>query len=125
MTYIEKATQVVLDSSLSVMVMISPGNTDLEFWRLKPVQAPETTPEEFAARKLRAVGVVGLRGTKATCAFKEPLDPAVVDAIATAFTDYIRVLLGDSIAMQIEERQVGDEVAWLEQLYQLPDTRMN
>jgi hypothetical protein len=59
------------------------------------------------------------------CAFKEPLDLAVIDAISTAFLEYVRVLLGDSIAMQIEERQKGDEVEWLKGLWSLPDTRMN
>jgi hypothetical protein len=124
MTYIEKATQVVLDSSIAVMVLLNQDNTDLEMWPLRPRQAALTSQEEFAARKLRTVGVAGLCGTKATCAFKEPLDPTVVGAIGTAFAEYIHVLLGDSIAMQIEEQQKGDEVAWLEKLHQLPDTRM-
>jgi hypothetical protein len=125
MTYTEKSTQVVLESQIAVMVLLNPDSTDMEMWPLRPRQAATTMPEEFAARKLRAVGVAGLCGAKAICAFKEPLDPTVVGAIGTAFAEYIGVLLGDSIAVQIEERQKGDEVAWLEQLHQLPDTRMN
>jgi hypothetical protein len=125
MTYTEKSQQVVLESQIAVMLFLNPDNTDLEMWPLRPRQVATTSHEEFAARKLRTVGVVGLSGTKGVSAFKEPLESAVVDGISTAFLEYVRVLIGDNIAMQIEEWQKGDEVAWLEQLHLLPDMRMN
>lgn len=127
-SYIERYTEVVLNSNIAVMVLLNQDNTDMEFWRLKPCQAAEselTTRAEFAARKLRPVGVAGLQGTTPAVALKEPLDPAVVGAIGTAFAEYIRALIGDSVAMQIEERQKGDEVSWLDRLHQLPDARVN
>ncbi len=126
MTYLEKSAEVVLNSNIAVMVLLNSDNTDMEFWRVRPCQAESpTTREEFTARKLRSVGVAGLCGTKAVCAFKEPLHPDVVGAIGNAFAEYIHALIGDSVAMQIEERQKGDSVSWLNQLYQLPDARVN
>jgi hypothetical protein len=126
MTYIERANQVASESQLAVQVLLSSGNDDIEFIRLTPQSnAPYISPEAFAARKLRDVGVVGLCGTQAACVFKEDLGPVVVGAIGTAFAEYIHVLLGDSIAAQLKEHQKGDEVNWLEQLHCLPDARMN
>ena len=124
-SYTERATQVACESQVVVMVLLNADNTDLELWPVKPLQnaAALTTPEEFAARKLRPVGMVGLQGTMARVVFKEPLESHVVDAIAMAFTEHVRFLLGNNIAVQVEE-QKGDEVAWLERLYSLPDTRM-
>lgn len=123
--YNERAAQVARESQIAVMVLLNPDCTDLEFWRVQPRQAALTTPEEFAARKLRPVGVVGIHGTTTHVAFREPLDATTVDAIAAAFAEYIRVLVGDSIAAQFEARQKSDEVDWLERLYHLPDDRLN
>jgi hypothetical protein len=126
--YEERSRQIVLDSSIAVMVLLNADNTDMEMWPLQPriaTAAELTSPEEFKARKLRTVGVAGLCGTTPLCAFKEPLEPTVVGAVATAFAVYIRSLIGDSIAAQLEEQKKGDEVTWLEQLHCLPDTRMN
>jgi hypothetical protein len=124
-TYFERSQQVVLDSSIAVMVLLNSDNTDLEFWMIAPHEqtASElTSREEFAARKLRSVGVVGLRGIQSLVAFKEPLDTFVVARIATAFADYVRVLMGQSLVHRIQE-QKGDAVEWLERLYALEDPR--
>jgi hypothetical protein len=106
------------------MVLLSQDNTDLEFWMLRPRQAAKselTPPEEFAARKLRSVGIVGLCGLKPRCAFKEPLETPIVNKIAAAFLEYLRVLLGGQIAEQTE----AAEIAELERLYGLPSGRPN
>jgi hypothetical protein len=44
-----------------------------------------------------------------------------VAAIAQAFAEHVRVLLGDSLAPQTEAEQIDE----LERLYRLPDTRIN
>jgi hypothetical protein len=67
------------------------------------------------------VGIVGLSGFNPLCSFNEDLPPHVVEAIATAFLEYVRVLFGRGFAEQIAEA----EAAELERLYVLPDTRMN
>jgi hypothetical protein len=120
--YIERSSQVALDSSIAVMVLLNQDNTDMEFWALKPHQCNVTTREEFAARKLRSVGVVGLCGPKAKCAFKERLEPSVINAIATAFTEYLRV----SFAVDFAEQTEAAEITELERLYLLSgDKRPN
>lgn len=118
-TYMERATQVACDSQIAVQVLLSLGNDDIAFVPLKPVSGEYLTREEFTVRQFRSVGIVGLRGLESCSAFKEPLDPPVVDAIAAAFLEYVRVLLGQSFAAQVE----AAEVAELERLYLLPSVR--
>lgn len=127
MEYLRHAENVVAQSSIAVMVLLNADNSDMEFWRLRP-SVPEgalTPAVEFVARKLRPVGVVGLSGSTPLVAFKEPLSPPVVQAIAFAFLEYLRVLIGQSFAEQTQSQQKGDEVEWLWRLRSLPDTRMN
>jgi len=121
MTYMEKAAHAAAESSVAVMVLLNHDNTDAEFVALKPRQAAFTSPEEFTARKLRPVGVIGLRGAQPVCAFKEPLDSPVVNSLATAFLEYIRVLLGQGFAEQME----AVEIAELERVWSIADTRPN
>jgi hypothetical protein len=121
----EKAALAVAESSVAVMVLLNPDDTDMEFWPLKPREVALTPPAEFTARRLRPVGIIGLQGAQAVCAFKEPLDTPVVNSLAMAFLEYIRVMLGRSFTAQTEERQKGDEVGWLERLHLLPDMRIN
>ena len=95
--YIERATKVACDSQIAVQVLLSRDNDALDFVRLKPHQPEYIAPEEFTARQLRSVGVVGMCGTQVTCAFKEPLDSSLVNSIAVAFVEHVRVLLGASL----------------------------
>ena len=124
MTYIEKAALAVADSSVAVMVLLNHDNTDAAFVALKPHQADFISPDEFTARRLRPVGVFGLQGLQPVCAFKEPLEAPVVNGLATAFLEYVRVMLGDS-EMQPAEPRIDDSVTWLERLHALPDSRLN
>jgi hypothetical protein len=124
MTYSERSTQVALDSSIAVTVLLSHDNTDMEFWMLRPRHTSErdlTTREEFTARKLRSVGVIGLCGSLPRAAFKEALPSPVVHGIAIAFLEYLRVILAESFADEIR----AVEIAELERLLTLPDTRLN
>ena len=115
-SYSARSTQVALDSSIAVMVLLNPDATDMELWPIcPPPQSGLTTPEEFTARQLRPVGVLGLCVTESRAAFKEPLDVSTVDALARAFTAYVNALLG--------QRQAGDSLEWCERLFALPDTR--
>lgn len=119
-TFMERANAVVWNSQLSVQVLLSPDNDDLEFIYVKQGQ-PYISAEEYTARKLRPVGFVGLNGLKPLCAWSEPLPPSVISRIACAFTAYVCALLGDSFA----EHMAAAEVAELHRLYSLADPRMN
>jgi hypothetical protein len=46
----------------------------------------------WPGRGLRSIGIVGLVGLTARAAFKEPLEPKTVDALATAFLVYVAAL---------------------------------
>ena len=118
--YSERVRAVVSECSLSVQVLLSRDNDDLEFVRVEPQRA-YIPPEEWAARNLRSVGFIGLSGSKPKCSFKEPLPPPVVEAIARAFLTYIQVMLGENFA----EHMATAEVAELHRLFGLPDTRMD
>jgi hypothetical protein len=132
MTYTEKSRNIANEASIAVMVLLNPDATDSEFWPLKPAaQSPLTSETEFAARKLRPVGVVGLCGTKAQSAFKELLPDPVVRAIGTAFIEYVRVSLGqgfvEQLAAEVNRRaaevEAGDFVQFAESLWALEDPR--
>jgi hypothetical protein len=120
--YSERAAQVACNSQIAVQVLLGSENTDVELVPLKPNQfSSYLSPEEFTARRLRPVGVVGLSGINTLVSFKEPLPSHVLKLIAVAFSEYIRSLLGRSF----EELQVAAEVAELERLYETPDYRVN
>lgn len=128
MTYTEKSTRLVLDASVAVQVLMGAPN-DVEFVPLLPRAADESMLAELKARwpgrGLRPVGIIGLVGTSPRVALREPLEPEQVSALASAFLAYVQALFADSFAAQIEQRQKGDEVDWLERLYSLPDPRPN
>ncbi len=77
MTYTEKSTQLALDASVAVQVLMGTAPGDCEFIPLKPKAADEAMLADLKARwpgrGLRSVGVIGLCGTAPRCAFKEPL----------------------------------------------------
>lgn len=118
-TYQARATQVALDSSIAVTVLLSADNLDIQFWQLRPHRIADTSPEEFAARNLRAVGVVGLDGLTPRCAFKESLGSEIVNAIAVGFVEYIRASVCDGF----NEQSKLAEIEELERVFSLPDTR--
>jgi len=123
-TYMERAAQVACESDIAVWVLLSSGNDDVEFVSLRPHLATQNqmpTPGEFTARGLRPVGVLGLFGLRPRCSFKEPLPPRVVDAIAAAFLEYVRVMIGEQFAATMQTAELVE----LERLYRLPDDRLN
>lgn len=124
-TYGERSAQVVRESSIAAMVLLNDSNTDMELLGLCPRLTPENeliSAEEFADRRLRSVGVVALDGSGLPqAAFKEPLEASVISAIAAGFTEYLRVLIGQKLTEQTE----AAEIAELERVYSLPDTRPN
>ena len=116
--YIERAADVVSLSQIAVQVLLSRDNDDLEFFAMRPRIAPPP-PEVFEGRNLRTVGVIGLHGVKSYVAWREPLEPRVIEVIAHAFLDYVRVLLGDNIAEHVAHAEVSE----LERIYALGDSR--
>ncbi len=122
--YNERATYVATNSQIAVQVLMSQRNDDIELVPLRPHMVPYMTPAEFAARQLRAVGVVGVVGVATRCAFNEPLPESLVASIAMAFAEYVRVFT-DSTEPQTAPVTTsgGDSIIWCERLYALPDTR--
>lgn len=122
--YIERSARLTLDSSVAVMVLMGSPD-DVEFLPLKPSMADEGTIAELKARwpgrGLRSVGIIGLVGTTPRCALKEPLDSEQVTGLADAFLAYLHSLYCDGFRAQTE----AAEIAELERLYSLPDTRIN
>lgn len=118
-TYAEAAAEVACLSQIAVMVLLGPENDDVEFWPLRPRQSVPTSSEEFAARRLRPVGVLGLRGLEFRSALKEPLPADVLRSVGFAFGEYVHSLVGTSMEMQLE----AGEIAELERVLALPDTR--
>ena len=113
-TYLERATDVACESSVAVTVLLSADNSSVEFWPLKPeAERALTSPEEFTARKLRSVGVVGLCGLSPRMALKEPLAQSVVDRIALAFQEHVNIVLYE----RFEEFTAAAEVAELQRVY--------
>lgn len=103
-----------------LQVLLSESNDDLEFVAMHSAAQPfPITREDFAARKLRSVGVIGLRGLAPARAFKEPLAPSVVDGISTAFLVYVQTVLGNSF----HEHAAKAELTELERMFALPDPR--
>lgn len=118
-----RAADVTRQSAIAVQVLLSHDNNDMEFLLLRPVPvhlSARFSEEEFTARQLRFVGIVGLSGLNAKCAFEEPLDERVVSTIASAFIEYTRALLTQS---SFGDYLAQAEVTELERLYALPDTR--
>jgi len=123
MPYMERAATIACESEICCQVLLSHDNADIELVQLKPHAYPGgyIAPEEFTARQLRSVGIVGLSGLKPLVYFKELLPPHVVDSIAAAFLAYIRVLTEGEFAAQMEAAGIAE----LTRLCSIPDTRMN
>jgi hypothetical protein len=124
-SYYERSNQLAADAQVSVLVLGNPETADAEFLPLAPRTFSDAEAQALRARwpgrGLRVLGVLGLCGASPRCVFKEPLDPRVVDALASAFLTYLHVLFGESLA---EQREAA-EIAELERLFSLPDTRPN
>ncbi|MGA7257950.1 MAG: hypothetical protein WBX09_15005 [Terracidiphilus sp.] len=117
MTYLDQAKQIAVESDIAVLVGLNPDNQDVEFTMVRPqLQTTHTPKAEYVARRLRPVGIVGLKGLTPMSAFREPLGMDTVNRLASAFLEYCRVLLGGSLSAMVE-------VAELNRLWNVPDTR--
>jgi len=124
MSYSEKSTQLVLDASVAVLVLMGAPD-DVEFLPLKPIMADETMRAELKARwpgrGLRSVGMIGLCGLSPRVCLKEPLDMEQASVLADAFLAYLHGLFCDRFAIQAE----AAEIAELERVFRLPDILPN
>jgi hypothetical protein len=126
-TYSERSTQLAVDASVAVLVLLGTAPDDMEFIPLKPKMATEESMlmaelrARWPGRGLRSVGVIGLCGTSPRCAFKEPLETQQISALAAAFLVYLDVLFRESFAAQTEKAELSE----LERLFNLPDPRAN
>jgi len=120
--YIERAADVAIASHIAAQVFLSQDNDDLEFLPLRPTPVHLSawmSEDDFTARQLRFVGVVGLSGLNARCAFDEPLESAIVERIAQAFLEYVHTLIVPKFVDHIAQAEVME----LQKLYALPDLR--
>jgi hypothetical protein len=128
MTYTERSTQLALDSSVAVQVLLGSAPGDAEFIPLRPRPASQQMWDELKARwpgrGLRSVGVIGLIGTTPQVELKEPIGEEQCCRLAEAFIAYLNVLFQGNFAAHREAVQ-ADEIAELERLYMLPDMRLN
>lgn len=125
MAYLEESRQLALDASVAVQVLMGSDPRDVEFIPLRPKAADTSMWAELAARwpgrGLRSIGVIGLVGIVPKVALKELLEPKQVSLLTTGFLAYLHELLSGSFAAQTE----AAEIAELERVYLLPDTRPN
>lgn len=126
MTYSEQSSQIALECPLVVLVLMGAAPGDAEFLPIRPKAFDENMRADLKARwpgrGLRSVGLVGLSSDmKPICAFKEPLEPEQVSALAGAFLAYIHVLFCDSFTAQVEAAEIQE----LGRLMSLPDNRVN
>lgn len=115
--------QLAVDARHTVYVISNPDGSDAEFIPLKPM-APESALEGLAARwagrNLRGVGVAGMiRGIPTVQLREEPSDFLLMVRLTAAYAQYI------TDGSQEPEPQSGDDIAWCERLYALPDMRPN
>ncbi len=111
MSYIERATRIILEAGLPSTVLLSDDADDV-LCVFSPMFAGMDTPPptEFAGRKLRPVGCIGRSAEQTDVALTEPLDSSVMDAVSTAFDAYCNTV--NSI-----------EIAELHRMFQRPDRR--
>lgn len=122
MTYEERCSHLLADASIAVAVLLNAERTDMEMVPLVPRPLGDSeVAARIAGRGLRPVGIVGISGTEPRSAFEEPLDLHVVNVLASAFLEYLRVLLGESLQKQSKALEISE----LARLFSLPDARSN
>jgi hypothetical protein len=126
--YEAESVRIAAESSIAMMAFANDDLTDCEFVALKPrMMTPDQEAafrDAWAGRGLSVLGVVGLVGATPRCAFKRPLGPAQVDALAAGFLAYIHALIASAFPT---ERAKGDDEwsAFASRLFELPDSRSN
>ena len=126
MTYSEQVTQLALNASVAVFVLMGTTPGDVEFLPLKPNAADENTlaalRDRWPGRGLRQVGCMGLSFDMTPLSvFKEPLAPEQFDALSYAFLTYAYALLGERFTRQRESAEIRALQYW----WSLPDMRAN
>ena len=121
--YVEKSAQLGAEASIAALVLSNAECNDVEFLMLKPERLTACELAElkmrWPGRGLRSVGTIGLVGASPRWALKEPLTFEQISALADAFLAYLHVLFCDALA----GRQESAEVAELERLHTIADTR--
>jgi hypothetical protein len=119
-TYAGRSETVILEAHVAVMVLANEDCTDVELVSLKP-RYDESAFEElrgrWGGRGLRSIGVLGMKGTAPLFAFKVPVGPDKVNALASAFIVWVDRLLFETFTEQMT-------VAELHRLTTLPDNRL-
>lgn len=122
-------TRIAAEASIAVLILANPEITDVDFIPLKPrMMSPAEQAElrnRWPGRNLSSIGAFGMVGAVPKVALKVPLDDRQVTALSAACAAYIATLLGGSLAEQLAAQLEAAELAELERLWLLPDTRPN
>lgn len=110
MSYIERATRIILEAGLPSTVLLSDDADVMCVFSPMFTGMLTPPPTEFVGRKLRRVDCFGRSGEQTEVVLKEPLDSSVMDAVSTAFDAYCDTV--NSI-----------ENAELHRMFQRPDPR--
>jgi hypothetical protein len=119
----DKFEALAMEAQLAVSVLGNADVSDVELLNIKPYPlGPEKIQElavQWAGRDLRFIGTIGIVDGQTRTALTVPLDDRRISALSEAFIAHCEVLLSDNV----EQRQKGDEVTWLESLYRTADDR--
>src|SRR5579871_1072508 len=115
MLSLDRFSLLAATADISVSVLLSPDNSDVELIPVRPRAYPDHLIEELRGTPrgsvLRFAGTLGLTGDVAHAQFAEPLPEHVVQALAESFASYVN------------EFRAGIEREQIRRMWELPDTR--
>ena len=128
-TYEQRRDTLAINSSILVQIMLGNAAGDTEFSLVRPRPANSAVMEEelrarWPGRGLRAVGFVGLVDGAPQLVLKTPISAVEVEAVTVAFGDYVGALVKHAMSAEhIGAELERAEVAELDRLFAMPDTR--
>jgi hypothetical protein len=105
------------------IVLFNPDRWDGELVPLGNGIPPESVQENYKVRGLRLVGTFGFLNGKFCSAWESPVpEDNAIDYLARCYTEWLYATL---VTCAPSQAVADNNVAWLKQLYSLPDTREN
>lgn len=113
----DKFEALIRNAQYSVCILGNPETSDFELVDLDPAGLPAERREQLSKRGMKFIGVLGVVKCRPRVALTLPLNDEIVSALSAAFVQRIEKLLNGL------DKPMGDSVEWLQQLWELPDTR--
>lgn len=121
-TELDRATQILQWAVYCAVILGNPTANDFELIEVGDGQLPKERFPEFSTRGLRFIGVLGVGQGGAKCALDEPLEESTVADLSLKFLRaYLSKRMDEITSAAPQLKNAG--VAYLEQLFTLPDTR--